>query len=222
MVCCGSRIIQIPRECRSVLIMTKVIDCPNVLPRPCCDQTSEQNIEYHSQSRKKGGRCGKQLTCRSHAPSNKVEWDLSAIPILGGVRYNVGGGVEGAPQPYLSGQLGLFIFSGDGKTTVEFFDPFTQQTVTEESTVDFGSSSEVAIGAGVGSREHEGGIGEAVNRRLEVQGGWFFLYLVGVECEDSLDLGDRQRMPVGGMSGRNQLLGTGEIEMGAFIGHDAV
>ena len=79
-----------------------------------------------------------------------------------------------------------------------------------------------AGGAGVGSGEHEGGFGDAVGRRLEVQGGWFSLYLVDVECEDSLDLGDRQRMPVGGMSGRNQLLGTGEIEMGAFIGHDAV
>ncbi len=46
-----------------------------------------------------------------------------------------------------------------------------------------------------------------------MEGGWFFLYLVGVEFEDSLDLGDGERMPVGGMSGWNQLLGTGEIEM---------
>ncbi len=43
-----------------------------------------------------------------------------------------------------------------------------------------------------------------------------------MECEDSLDLSDGERMPVGRMSGGNQLFGTGEIEMRAFIGDDAV
>ena len=93
---------------------------------------------------------GKDQEFSSGTTSSKVEYDLSAIPILGGVRYNVGGGVEGAPQPYLSGQLGLFLFSGDTKVTTEFFNPFTQQTETQESTGDLESSSEVAIGAGGG------------------------------------------------------------------------
>lgn len=87
---------------------------------------------------------------QSFGTNSKVEWDLNAIPFLGGVRYNVGGGVEGAPQPYILGQLGLFFFNGDGKATAEVYNPLTNQIETQEFKQDFGSSSEVALGAGGG------------------------------------------------------------------------